>query len=338
MKRGVTIKDIAQKLNMSISTVSKALHKDSSISTLTIERVEKLADEWNYVPNEAARHFKLNKTFTLGLIIPDLLDQFFVLGINGVEKIAVQEKYNIIVSQSHEDAELEEKIVNTMICNRVDGVIIAITKNTNDMFSFQKLINIGIPVVFFARSPKATFYNCVATNNEDGVMKGMEFLFKKGHTRIAHIMGPESMPVSQLRFEGYKKSLQKHNIVFDPSLVKAVDLTPEATFKAMQQLMKMKAPPTAIFTFKNYISLDAITYLKKKDPALLQKIDFVGFGNLPLIRHLDHKPAASIEENSFEMGEEAARLIFQHIHSEDVGKPALIKKIQIPCRLVIHKQ
>ena len=338
MKKGVTIKDIAQKLNMSISTVSKALHKDSSISTLTKERVEKLADEWDYVPNEAARHFKLNKTFTLGLIIPDLLDQFFVLAINGVEKIAVHEKYNIIISQSHEDAAHEEKIVNTMIRSRVDGLIIAISKNTNDMGSFQKLVNIGIPVVFIARPPKAAFYNYVTANNEDGAMKAMEFLFKKGHKRIAHIMGPESLSVSQLRFEGYKKSLQQHNIVFDPSLVKIVDLTPEATFNAMQQLMKMKAPPTAIFTFKNYISLDAINYLKKKDPAQLKKIDFVGFGNLPLIRHLDHKPAASIEENSYEMGEEAARLIFQHIHSEDSGNPASIKKIQIPCSLVVHKK
>ncbi|HKB43239.1 MAG TPA: LacI family DNA-binding transcriptional regulator [Chitinophagaceae bacterium] len=338
MKKGVTIKDIAQKLNMSISTVSKALHKDSSISTLTKERVEKQADEWNYVPNEAARHFKLNKTFTLGLIIPDLLDQFFVLAINGVEKIAIQEKYNIIISQSHEDAVHEEKIVNTMIRNRVDGLIIAISKNTNDMSSFQKLINIGIPVVFFARPPKANFYNYVTANNEDGAMKAMEFLFKKGHTRIAHIMGPESLSVSQLRFEGYKKSLQQHNIVFDPALVKMVDLTPEATFNAMQQLMKMKSPPTAIFTFKNYISLDAINYLKTKSPAQLKKIDVVGFGNLPLIRHLDHKPAASIEENSYEMGEEAARLIFQHIQSEDSGNPVSIKKIQIPCRLVIHKK
>jgi DNA-binding LacI/PurR family transcriptional regulator len=336
MKKGVTIKDIAQKLNMSISTVSKALHKDSSISTLTKERVEKQADEWNYVPNEAARHFKLNKTFTLGLIIPDLLDQFFVLAINGVEKIAIQEKYNIIISQSHEDAGHEEKIVNTMIRNRVDGLIIAISKNTNDMSSFQKLINIGIPVVFFARPPKASFYNYVTANNEEGAMKAMEFLFKKGHKRIAHIMGPESLSVSQIRFEGYKKSLQQHNIVFDPSLVKIVDLTPEATFNAMQQLMKMKTPPTAIFTFKNYISLDVINYLKKKNPARLKKIDVVGFGNLPLIRHLDHKPAASIEENSYEMGEEAARLIFQHIHSEDSGNPVPIKKIQIPCSLVIH--
>src|SRR5437762_2827499 len=123
MKKGVTLKDIATRLNMSISTVSKALSGDASISELTKQRVIKLSSDWNYVPNEAARHFKLNKTFTLGLIIPDLLDQFFVLAINGVEQIAAQQKYNVIVSQSHEDAAHESKIVDIMIRNRVDGVI-----------------------------------------------------------------------------------------------------------------------------------------------------------------------------------------------------------------------
>ena len=92
MKKGVTIKDIARKLNMSVSTVSKALNNDLSISTPTKERVKQLANDWNYIPNEAARHFKLNKTFTLGLVIPDMLDQFFVLAINGAEKIAATEK------------------------------------------------------------------------------------------------------------------------------------------------------------------------------------------------------------------------------------------------------
>ena len=264
MKKGITLKDIARKLNMSISTVSKALSDDLSISVLTKERVKALACEWNYVPNEAARHFKLNKTFTLGLIIPDLLDQFFVLGINGVEIVAAQQKYNVIVSQSHEDVARENKIVDIMIRNRVDGVIVAITKNTEDMSSFRKLISIGIPVVFFSRSPQEPTFNYVSANNEDGAMKAMEFLFRKGHKRIAHIMGPASMQVSQIRFEGYKKALKKHDIPFDASLVKAVDFTPASTYKAMNHLMKMKSPPTAIFTFKNYISLDVIHYLKKK--------------------------------------------------------------------------
>ena len=115
MKKGVTIKDIAKKLNMSISTVSKALSNDINISAFTKERVQNLAKEWSYIPNEAARHFKLNKSFTIGLIIPDLLDQFYVLAINGVEKIAEKEKYNVIISQSHEDVGKEENILSALL-------------------------------------------------------------------------------------------------------------------------------------------------------------------------------------------------------------------------------
>jgi LacI family transcriptional regulator len=336
MKKGVTLKDIAVKLHMSISTVSKALSGDLSISELTKERVKKLAGEWNYVPNEAARHFKLNKTFTLGLIIPDLLDQFFVLAINGVEEVAAQEKYNVIVSQSHEDVAHENKIIDIMIRNRVDGVIVAITKNTNDMSSFYKLIDIGIPVVFFSRSPQEPSFNYVSANNEDGAMKAMEYLFKKGHKRIAHIMGPTSMQVSQIRFEGYKKALHKHHIAFDASLCKVVDLTTASTHKAMNLLMKIKSPPTAIFTFKNYISLDVIHYLKKNYPSRLKKIDLVGFGNLPLLQYLDHKPSASIEENSYAMGLEAAQLLFRNINLQESEEKEISHHIKVPCKLVIH--
>jgi len=335
MKKGVTIKDIAKKLNMSFSTVSKALSNDLSISILTRERVKSLAAEWNYIPNEAARHFKLNKTFTLGLIIPNLLDQFFVLAINGVEQVAAHKKYNVIVSQSHEDSEKEEKIVDLMIRNRVDGVIAAIAKNTNDMSPFRKLINIGIPVVFIARPPIEPF-NYVYVNSLEGAIKAMDFLFEKGHRRIGHIMGPPSMSVSQLRLEGYKKALLKHSLDFDSSLVKQVDLTPQSTYDVMEQFIEMDLPPTAIYTFKNYISLDAIDYLKSKHPEKLEKIDFVGFGNLPLIQHLDHKPIASIDESPHEMGEEAAQLLFKFIDNDRLQDNMHYEKIQIPCRLVIH--
>ena len=335
MRKGVTIKDIARKLNMSVSTVSKALHNDPTISTLTRERVHQLAGEWNYVPNEAARNFQLNRSFTIGLIIPDLLDQFFGLAINGVEKIAMEQQYNVIVSQSHEDAFHEEKIVDTMIRHRVDGVIVAISKHTQNMLPFQKLVNFGIPVVFLSRPPSDNSYCYVATNNEDGALKAMDYLVKKGHKRIAHLMGPASMAVCQLRLEGYKKRLARHKIPFDASLVKEVDLTQKSTCKAIDQLLRMKSPPTAVFTFKNYISLDAIDHLKRKYPALKPAIEFVGFGNLPLIQHLDQKPAASIEENSFDMGIEAARLLFKHIHAADEMLPLV--KVEIPCKLVIHQ-
>jgi LacI family transcriptional regulator len=337
MKKGVTLKDIAGRLNMSVSTVSKALSGDTSISEPTRERVKQLSEEWNYIPNEAARHFKLNKSFTLGLIIPDLLDQFYVLAINGVEDVAAKQNYNVIVSQSHEDAEHENKIVDIMIRNRVDGVIVAITKNTEDTASFRKLIDIGIPVVFFARSPQDLSVNYVSANNEDGTMKAMEFLFKRGHKRIAHIMAPASMPISRIRFEGYKKALQKHRIPYDASLVKAVDFTPATTYTAMDLLMKLKFPPTGIFTFKNYISLDVIHYIRKNHPSKLKKIDVVGFGNLPLLQYLDHKPSASIEENSYAMGTKAAQLVFKNIALRETAQTEAPQHIKVPCKLVVHQ-
>lgn len=336
MKKGVTLKDIARKLNMSISTVSKSLSNDISISKLTKERVQQQAKEWNYIPNEAARHFKLNKSFTIGLIIPDLLDQFYVLAINGVEKIAEKEKYNVILSQSHEDVDKEEKITNVMISNRVDGVIVAITKNTVNMQLFQKLISIGIPVICIAREPSDHSFNYVLSDNKEGAAKAVEFLIRKKHRRIAHIMGPVNMQTCQARFEGYKNALNKHNIPFDEDLVKTVDFTKESTAKAMKELMKLKYPPTAVFTFKNYITIDALEFLKTKYPKQLDVIDFVGFGNLPLLQYMDHKPVAVIDENSFEMGTKAAQLLFKIMGEENTGSN-ITQNIQIPCKLIVYK-
>lgn len=337
MKKGVTLKDIAVKLNMSVSTVSKALSDDRSISAATRERVKKLAAEWQYIPNEAARHFKQNKSFTFGLIIPDLMDQFYVLAINGVEEVAAQNKYNVIVSQSHEDAAKEAGIVDIMIRSRVDGVIVAISKNTTDMSPFRKLIHTGIPVVFIARAPTEPSFDYVSADNEDGAMKAVEFLFKRGHKRIAHLMGPRGMPVSLYRLKGYQNALAKRGIAYDAALVKEIDFTEAGTHKAVRSLMRMKQPPTAIFVFKNYVSLEAIGYLKKHHPDKLDKIEMAGFGNLPILQYLDHKPVASIEENSHLMGTEAAQLLLQNMELPDSEERKTSKNIKVLCRVVRHR-
>lgn len=332
-----TLKDIAKKLNMSISTVSKALNNDPFISTLTKQRVQKQAQEWNYIPNESARNFKLNKSFTVGLIIPDLLDHFYVLAINGIEEIALKENYNIIITQSHEDIIKEENVVNTMIRNRVDGVIISTTKNTVNMEFLKKFRLVGVPVVCIVREPQDHSFNYVAINNKEGAFKATDFLIKKGHHRIAHLMGPATLQISQVRLEGYKEALQKNKIPLDIKLVKVVDFTKRETEKAMQDLMKLKSPPSAIFTFKNDITLDAIQFLKRRYPDKIDLIDFTDFGNFPLFDYLDHKPIASIEEDFFEVGKQAAKLLFQMINEENDSQKENFGKIEIPCKLMIYK-
>jgi LacI family transcriptional regulator len=265
------------------------------------------------------------------------MDQFYVMAINGAENVAEQEKYHVIISQSQEDPAREEVIIDLMKRNRVDGLIVAMTKNREDMEPFKKMENIGIPVVFVARPPKDDTFDHVTSDNEGGAFKATEYLIKKGHTYIGHIMGPESMAVSHTRLAGYKRALEKYNIPFHDSLVKSVNLTAEATFVVMDEFMKMKAPPTAFFTFKNYISLDAIEYLKKNHPDKVDLIDFAGFGNLPLFQYLDKKPIASIEENSYEMGEKAANLLFEIIKGQQSLEARDAQHIQIDCNLLVHK-
>ncbi len=335
MKKGITIKDIAKKLNMSISTVSKALNNDVSISTLTKERVQEMAKKVHYVPNEAARNFKQSKTFTIGLVIPNLLDQFFVLAINGVEVVSEKEKYNVILAQSHEEVAIENKIMKLMIRNRVDGIIVVITKNTVDMQLFQDVESMGIPVVFISREPPSRAFNFVATTNMVGSFNATEFLINKGHTRIAHLMGPALLQTSQVRLQGYKNALLAHHLPINDALIKEVDFTPESTGAAMRHLMELDWPPTAVFVFKTYLALDAIEYLKKHYPDRVGSIAFVGFGNLPLLQYLYHKPIASIEENSYEMGIRAAELLIKIINQPDVvfAEPA---HIQINCNLLVH--
>lgn len=336
MKKGITLKDIALKLNMSVSTVSKSLNNDKSISTLTQDRVKKLANDWNYIPNESARHFKLNKSFIIGLILPDLLDQFFIAAINGVEAIAEEENYNIILTQTHEDVMKEEKVANVMIKNRVDGLIVAITKNTVDMALFEKFKSVGIPVMGIVREPQEHSFNCVYINNHEGALKATNFLISKGHCRIAHIMGPKTLKISQLRFEGYKDALKKNKIEVDFELVKSVDFSKADTEKAMMELLELHSPPTAIFTFKNYITLDAIGFLKKRFPKELNSIDFADFGNLSLFDYLDKKPLASIEENFYEVGKQAAISLFKMINNEEDNNYDEKKNIEIPCQLIVH--
>jgi len=337
MKKGITLKDMARKLHMSISTVSKSLNSDNAISALTKERVKELARQWDYVPNESARHLKFNKSFTIGLILPELQDPFFVTAINGVEEVAEKEKYNIILGQTHEDVLKEENIGNVMIKSRVDGLIVAVTKHTVDMRHFEKFKAVGIPVMFIIREPKKHSFNCVSIDNQAGAFKATSYLIKKGHRRVAHIMGPETLEIARLRLEGYKQALKKNAIPLDMDLVKVTDFTSQDTEKAMTQLMKLKLPPTAIFTFKNYVTLDAIKFLRKKYPAKLMEIDFTDFGNLSLFEYLDHKPVASIEENFYEVGKQAAILLFQMIKEENDHQHEDPKNIEIPCKLRIHR-
>lgn len=263
-EKPTTIKEIAKILKISFSTVSRALHNHPNIGLRTKMRVQQLAKELNYEPNQAAIFFQQGKTHTIGVILPDLSEAFFSTSISGIEDTAEKNNYTVFLGQSHDSEEREKKIVETMRNHRVDGLIISISKNTVNYDHFKSLKKYGIPVVFFDRIPKMDDIHYVACDMISGSVQAVSYLLKKGHRVIGMINGPEKLFASQQRKNGYIQAMTRNRLKFDPSLIVNTDLTLEGTQYAMEELLTSNRKPTAIVAFNDYVALEAIQFAKKK--------------------------------------------------------------------------
>jgi DNA-binding LacI/PurR family transcriptional regulator len=334
-KKLPTIKEIARQLNISVSTVSRALHDHSSIGLRTKARVQQLAKELGYEPNQTAIFFKQRKTFTIGVILPYLIEDFFAGAISGIEEIATLHKYNVLIGQSNDDVEREKAIVTAMKNQRVDGIIVSLSKHTKNLDHFTSLEKYQIPVVFFDRVPSSNQYNKVAFDMPQGTHQAISFLMEKGHRRIGIINGPKEMKSSKERTDTYMEVLQKKRLKIDLSLVAYCDLTKEGTAEAMDTLLSLKQPPTAILAINDYVALDAIQYAKSKKLKNNKDIFFVSYANLPITNYLENPPMASIEQYPKRQGSKAAELLLNQINS---GEDLAPENILIPGELVVHKR
>jgi len=332
-----TIKEIAKRLNISFSTVSRALHNHPSIGLRTKMRVQQLAKELNYEPNQTAIFFQKGRTFTIGVILPELSEAFFSSSISGIEEVAEKNNYTVLMGQSHDSVEREKKIVETMKNHRVDGLLVSISKNTTNYDHFEALKKYNIPVVFFDRIPSMANIHYIACNMESGTVQAINFLFKKGHRVVGMINGPEKLFASQERVQGYIKALQKSRLKYDPSLIVSSDLTKEGTFAAMKTLLTSKRKPTAIVTFNDYVHLDAVQYAMQQKLKINKDITFVSYANLPISNYTAFPPLASVEQFPYIQGQKAMDTLLELLSKN--GKEAentTYYKIILESQLVIH--
>ncbi|HPG11595.1 MAG TPA: LacI family DNA-binding transcriptional regulator [Chitinophagaceae bacterium] len=308
-QKPATIKEIAKRLNVSVSTVSRALHDHPSIGLKTKMEVRKMAAELNYEPNQAAISFKKGKTMTLGVILPNLSEEFFSIAINGIEDIATQNDYTVLIGQSHDDVNREIQIADTMRKHRVDGILVSLAKTTKNYDHFEQLKALNIPVVFFDRLPDLENINAVSCNLENSSVELVDWLVNAGHKRIGFIKGPDNLVHSQQRLTGYKHALQKNRIELEDSLMVATDLSSEKTAKAMQKLLSLKKPPTAVIAFNDYVALDAMQYAKTHGLQINKDIFFGSYANLPLTTYLDNPPIVSVEQFPYEQAEKATEIL-----------------------------
>ncbi len=311
-----TIKEIASLLNISISTVSRALHKHPSIGLTTQLKVQKLAEELNYEPNQAAISFQKGKTYTIGLILPELSEAFFSSVVNAVEDMAYKKNYTVLLAQSHDSEDREKQIVQMMRNHRVDGLVVSVAKTTTNFDHFHMLERYNIPIVFFDRIPPLKNIHSVACNIETGSMEAVNYLLKKGHRCIGLINGPQALTASEERKRGYFNAITKNRLKFDPSLIVSCDLTEKGTQEALDSLMDNKRNLTAIVTFNDYVALYAIKYARKLNIDLKKDLQFISYSNLPLINYMDHVPMASVEQFPYKQGEKAVEILFDLLNNK----------------------
>ena len=335
-QKPATIKEIASRLKVSVSTVSRALHNHPSIGLRTKTEVQKLAKELNYEPNQAAISFKQGKTMILGVILPNLGEEYFSMAINGIEDVATRHKYTVLIGQSHNKVEREQQIIEAMRRQRVDGLIISLSTTTKTFEHFDQLKKYNIPVVFFDRVPDFPEAYTVSCNLENSSVELVDWLVSKGHTQIAFIKGPDTLIHSKQRLNGFYVGLKKHKIKIDTSYIVSTDLSKKKTQDAMHKLLALKNRPTAVIAFNDYVALDATQYTRSKGLKINKDISFVSYANLPITSYMDDPPLASVEQFPYQQAEKATEILLQLIQSKgtDVNIP---RKIMLESKVVVNK-
>lgn len=306
-----TIKEIANRLNVSVSTVSRALNDHPRIGLRTKMRVQELAKELNYQPNAQAIFFKQKKTFVIGVLVPLIREEFFSQAINGIEAAAMEHKYTILFGQSYDDAERERLVVEAMKKQRVDGLIISLSKNGRNYDHILALEKMDIPVVYFDRVPALENAHKVFCNLYDGTLNMMGWLLSNGYRKIALLNGPDELSASRERLRGYIDGLSRKRLKADMRLVLQTDFSRESTNAAMEKLLASKNRPDAIISFNDYVHMDAAHYAHQQGIEVNKEIVFASYANLPITEYTAFPPLLSVEQFPYGQGEKAMQMMIR---------------------------
>ncbi|MEM8565186.1 MAG: substrate-binding domain-containing protein [Bacteroidota bacterium] len=314
----VTIKDIARELGISPSTVSRALKDHPDISPETKRVVSELAEKLNYQPNSIALSLRHSKSNTIGVVIPQVVHWFFSTVISGVEDIAYGAGYSVIVSQSNESYEREVKDVKALFNNRVDGILISMSKDTTDYGHFESLYSRGIPMVFYDRVCETINCSKVVVDDYGAAYKATKHLIEQGYKTIAHLAGAKNLQISKERLSGYKAALEEHGLPYIDSHVVYENLADdERPAKALTtKLLNSGQRPDAIFASNDISALGAMMAAKEHGLKIPEEFGIVGFSNWRFTE-LTEPTLSTVDQRGFEIGQEAARLLIKEIEAED---------------------
>lgn len=310
--QNVTIKDIARKLGLSASTVSRALRGSTEINDDTRKLVQELAAEWHYTPNSIALSLKEKKTKVIGVIVPEIANYFCSAVIAGIEDYAYNKGYHVIIFQSHEKYQRELMNIKLLESRRIDGLIISVSNETKNGAHIQELINKGIPVVMFDRICNEIDTPRVVTDDKGGAYIATKHLIEQGYARIAHLTMASQLSVTKNRTKGYSEALRDNDIPFQKKWVIACNFDIKNVKHAINKLFKATPKPNAILAASERIAIRSIEALKEMKLNIPGDVAMAGFFDNPVSRFID-PPLTSIHQPTFDIGLSSAKLLIEMI-------------------------
>jgi DNA-binding LacI/PurR family transcriptional regulator len=307
----VTIKDIARELGISASTVSRALKDHPDISVETKKAVNELAKNLNYQPNAIALSLKHSKSFSIGVIIPETVHYFFSTVISGIEDIAYEAGYNVIICQSNELYSREKSNANMLYSNRVDGLLVSLAKETTDFGHLRFFQDNNIPIVCFDRASEEMPCDQVIIDDYNAAFNIVSYLIERGHKKLVHLAAPQHLSIGYFRQKGFRDALEKHGLAFDESQVIMADQF-EMAIDAVENLIQSGIIPDGIFAVNDLTALGAMKALKRHKLSIPNDVGVVGFGDGQNAQLTDPS-LTTIDQNGYAMGKRAAEILLERI-------------------------
>jgi LacI family transcriptional regulator len=334
MHKEITIYDLARKLSLSPATVSRGLKDHHAINKNTKKKIIDMAEKLGYRSNTFASNLRKKKTNTIGVIIPRLNSHFVSSVLAAMEKVSNDSGYNIIISQSMESVSKEMVNAKTMFDNRVDGLLVSLAYDTDNIDHFEKFTKKGIPLIFFDRVYETNDSVCIVIDNYKNAYDITSHLADQGCTRIMHITGNLKRNVYQDRFNGYKKALKDAGLVYKEDLLFTGELNEIAGADAAEKILAMEKLPDAIFVSNDICAASCMRVLKQNGIRIPEDIAIAGFNNDPISRIVEPN-ITTINYPAYQMGEIAATNLINHLNG--VSNIHTTNKIVLKSELLIRE-
>ena len=319
-RRQTTIGDVAKAVGVALSTVSRALNGNTDISPTTRQAILDMAKQMDYHPNLLAQSLKSRETHTLGVIIPDIERPFFAKVVSGIQDVASESGYRVMICQSKESYETEVSNVQALVASQVDGLLICHSRETENFDHVKPQACRGIPVVHFDRVSNEVNSAKVILDDWNGAYNVTEHLIQQGARRIAILAGPESLLISRNRLTGYQHALKRHHLPLRPEYEVHIEFQTDEAVTALDKWLALPEPPDAIFAINYTNAFDLLVALKKRGVRVPQDMAVVGFGD-EFMASMIEPGLTTVDLHPYRIGQQAARLFLEQVKQKEFFQP-----------------